>query len=327
MASPRGIFEIGRLAPRSPQIVQNIRFTSSPKSPLRNNLSTDCVEAKINTKPCTLSLVNVDTPNRKKILNTGLTHCTRKILGSGGFGTVIQASYKGDQVAAKILRRRKDSDNSVISEKHATTLRHANVIRILGIEQGEVFSMITMELCGKSLQERLDEGPLNCQERLNIFKAITFAIQFCHRAGVVHADVKPKNILMAADGNPKLADFGSSVLLGEEDTYTGIRGTPGYVAPEVIRGELPSPPSDIYSLGILAWQMLSRTLPFADLHPHAILYLTGKGIKPEDSMLDDNLGGKYKALYSKMWSFEKTDRPSIDGVATELQDLEVEAKC
>lgn len=72
--------------------------------------------------------------------------------------------------------------------------------------------------------------------------------------------------------------------------------------------------------------MLSRVLPFAELHTHAILYLTGKGVKPRDSDLDDNLGGMYKKLYRKMWSFEKNQRPDINEVIIELSVLEIEAQ-
>ncbi|XP_012266050.2 serine/threonine-protein kinase mos isoform X1 [Athalia rosae] len=284
MASPRAITSIGRLAPRSPQCLQNMRHLSSLKTP---------VDIKTT---CRVSLFNIDTPNRMRIVNNGLSNCFQNVLGSGSFGKVIQAAYKGDQVAAKILRRRRDSDNSVNGERHATSLRHDNIIRILGIEQGPAASMITMELCGKSLQEKLDEGPLYSKDRIEIFIAIACALRFCHCAGVVHADVKPKNILMAGDGKPKLADFGSSVLLGEVNVVGGIRGTPGYVAPEVIR----------------------------ELHPHTILYLTGKGVKPEDEGLDDDFGGRYKSLYRNMLSFATADRSGIDAVISGLESLERE---
>lgn len=121
------------------------------------------------------------------------------------------------------MKRRKDSDSSVISESHATFLRHENIIRILGVEQGPALSMITMELCGKSLQERLDESPMRGRDRVDVLKAVSQALKFCHNAGVVHADIKPKNILIATDGKPKLADFGSSFVVGEENERKGMR--------------------------------------------------------------------------------------------------------
>ena len=72
-----------------------------------------------------------------------------------------------------------------------------------------------MEFCTTSLQERLEEKPLTREERIFIWKGIANALRFCHNAGIVHADVKPKNILIGADGQPKLADFGSSILINE----------------------------------------------------------------------------------------------------------------
>lgn len=103
------------------------------------------------------------------------------------------------------------------SEMHASFLRHSNIVKILMIEQGASLSLITMELCGTTLQDRLDNTILSRNERVSILRDVTCALQFCHNAGIVHADVKPKNILMSADDQPKLTDFGSSVLIGKSD--------------------------------------------------------------------------------------------------------------
>lgn len=120
----------------------------------------------------------------------------------------------GDQVAAKVIQRGQ-SDEVINSEKHAAILRHANIVRILNVEQGSSLSLITMELCGRSLQDRLREAALSRQERASIWRDIGHALQFCHNSGVIHADVKPTNILMAVDGRPKLTDFGSSLLIDQ----------------------------------------------------------------------------------------------------------------
>lgn len=125
----------------------------------------------------------------------------------------------GNQVAAKVVQTKK-YNNVLMSEQHASFLRHSNIVKILMIEQGASISLITMELCGTSLQDRLDKSALTKNDRVRTLRGITYALQFCHNAGIVHADVKPKNILMSADGQPKLTDFGSSVLIGESnDTF------------------------------------------------------------------------------------------------------------
>lgn len=121
----------------------------------------------------------------------------------------------GHKVAAKIINRKKHSDLSLNAEKHAASLIHDNIIKVLAIEEGDNLSLITMELCTSSLQERLEKSPLNPGQRIFIWKGVAGALRFCHNAGIVHADVKPTNILMGVDGQPKLADFGSSVLINE----------------------------------------------------------------------------------------------------------------
>jgi serine/threonine protein kinase len=119
----------------------------------------------------------------------------------------------GNQVAAKVIQRKQ---NEVVNaERHAADLRHANIVRILNIEQGNSLSLITMELCGTSLQDQLQESALLRNERVSVWRDIAYALQFCHNSGVIHADVKATNILMAANGRAKLTDFGSSILINE----------------------------------------------------------------------------------------------------------------
>lgn len=263
---------------------------------------------------------NIDTPNRRKILEDGLPKKHGIFLGSGGFGAVYKASYKGNEVAAKVMQTEKCL-NVLNCEKRASSLKHANIVKILMIEQGAALSLITMELCGPTLQDHLDEGALNKRERLRVLRGVTCALKFCHDAGIVHADVKPKNILMSEDGQPKLTDFGSSVLIEEPNQVKEYHGTPGYTAPEIIKGISPRPASDIYSLGIVAWQMISRKLPFAGLHSHAIIYLTAKGQRPEDDTIDDEFHGIYKSLYRQMWSQDISERPTANEVISRIDAL------
>ncbi|XP_015585847.1 serine/threonine-protein kinase mos isoform X2 [Cephus cinctus] len=324
MASPRIVTSVLKnLSPRSPRSVENLRQSLTPKTPVRKDLRVENHGISRTVDRNHLSPFNIDTPNRVKILNNGLQNVQRSLLGTGSFGRVYKASYKGNEVAAKIINRRKDSDLSVNAEKHATYLNHSNIVKVLGIDQGTSLSLITMELCGTSLQDLLDDSTLEKEERIRIWKAISCALDFCHRAGVVHADVKPKNILMAADGQPKLADFGSSVLMDELDFSSRKHGTPGYAAPEVIQGDFPSPASDIYSLGVLAWQMLSQKIPFAGFHAHTILYLTGKGKRPIDDNLDDGFNGTYKKLYRDMWSQDMKKRPMLRVIINKLSNMEL----
>lgn len=91
-----------------------------------------------------------------------------------------------------------------------------------------------------------------------------------------------------------------------------------------MRGNIPTPFSDIYSLGVVAWQMLSRKLPFNGMHIHTILYLTGKGKTPSDYYIKDDFQGKYKSLYRKSWSEVPQNRPGLTTIIQELEELEAE---
>ncbi|CAK9829405.1 Serine/threonine-protein kinase mos [Anthophora retusa] len=313
MASPRKLAT--KLCSISPRVLKNVdgRTYLHPRTPIR-----DTCKRNIENKNHLFSF-NIDTPNRQKILEDGLPTKHGTLLGSGGFGTVYKASYKGNQVAAKVMQTEKCS-NVLNCEKHASLLRHSNIVKVLMIEQGASLSLITMELCGTSLQNYLDEKMLAKNERVSILKGVASALQFCHTAGIVHADVKPKNILMSADGQPKLTDFGSSILM-EEPNDNESHGTPGYAAPEVLKGDTPTFAADIYSLGIVAWQMISRKLPFEGLHSHTIIYLSAKGHRPEDNNIDDEFEGTYKALYRKMWSQNPTDRPTPNEIINTTDTL------
>ncbi|KAF7988695.1 hypothetical protein HCN44_001268 [Aphidius gifuensis] len=315
-SSPRIIiskFGQQKLSPRPTKNSLNISKSLSPKTPTKS--------------PHRLSLsFNIDTPNKSKILNNQLLSPREKynkencVVGCGGFGTVYRASYHGNPVAVKIIKRKIDNDTSVESEKNAKLLQHSNIVKVYEIDQGINCSIITMELCGKTLQDKLDESILNKIERIDTWCTITIALEFCHNAGIIHADIKPKNILISADGNIKLADFGNSISTNDI-AINKSSGTPGYVAPEVIKGKQPTKSSDIYSLGILAWQLLTRKIPFDGMHAHTILYLSGKGNRPNDEHVDDEFNGEYKNLYRQMWSDDENKRPLINIIIIKLKEL------
>lgn len=316
MPSPRALTSgLKKLSPSSQTID---RFKLSPVS---SHVKRNFLNEPVRKKETFLSPFKVDTPNRKLLVKKGLEDQHPIVLGSGSFGKVYKASYKGDKVAAKLVDRKKHGDSILKAEKHAASLVHKNIIKVLAIEIGDTLSVITMELCKNSLQEKLEKSPLAPEERLFIWKAIASALRFCHNAGIVHADVKPKNILFGVDDQPKLADFGSSVLINESCVEYTFHGTPGYTAPEVVRGEVPTPSADIYSLGVVAWQMLFRKSPFQGHHSHTILYLTGCGARPFCGKCDDDFNGRYKELFVEMWAENKRSRPALIVVLIELDKL------
>lgn len=89
----------------------------------------------------------------------------------------------------------------------------------------------------------------------------------------------------------------------------------------MIKGNLPGVKSDIYSLGILSWQLLSQVSPFSGFHAHTILFLSGKGDRPFDGDIDDEFNGNYKELYRASWSNEAEERPTIKIILSKLEEL------
>lgn len=92
----------------------------------------------------------------------------------------------------------------------------------------------------------------------------------------------------------------------------------------MLRGSTPTFAADIYSLGIVAWQMLSQQVPFHGLHIHTIIYISAKGTRPNDEVLDDELGGNYKELYRATWSQNVAERPTLSEIINRLSDLLVD---
>lgn len=99
------------------------------------------------------------------------------------------------------------------------------------------------------------------------------------------------------------------------------QGTPGYAAPEVFRGDELTFAIDVYSLGVVAWQMLSREVPFHGLHIHTIIYISAKGARPNDEALDDEFDGRYKELFRATWSQSIVERPTLNEIISKLEFL------
>lgn len=120
---------------------------------------------------------------------------------------------KGQPVAAKIVKNNRNRGHFSEKEKQTAYLRHPNIVEVFKVDEGPVLTLITMELCGDSLQTIIDKKELLKKERVCFWKSMAKALKYCHQMGVVHADVKPKNVLIGMDNQPKLADFGSAVFM------------------------------------------------------------------------------------------------------------------
>ncbi len=198
-----------------------------------------------------------------------------KGLGHGGMGEVYRAARADGQytkeVAIKLVRR--GSDSRFVLERFLTerqilaSLDHPNIARLLdGGSTDDGVPYLVMELIeGTPLDEHCDNNRLNITARLKLFVEVCSAVQYAHQRLVIHRDIKPGNILVTKEGVPKLLDFGIAKILDPTDgskTTLDRPLTPEYASPEQIRGEPITTESDVYSLGVVLYQLLTGQSPY-----------------------------------------------------------------
>jgi serine/threonine-protein kinase len=195
-------------------------------------------------------------------------------VGVGGFCVVWRATdtVLTRPVAVKLLKAGYAYQPEALARfkaeaRHAGALCHENIARIY--DYGEPAcgrSYLVMELIGgPSLAAVLTGGPLGAARTMDVVAQVAAGLQAAHSAGVVHRDIKPSNILFASDGTVRITDFGIADAVGSAPlTATGmVMGTPGYISPERVAGARGGPASDLYALGIVAFECLAGACPFS----------------------------------------------------------------
>ncbi len=196
-------------------------------------------------------------------------------IGRGGMGAIYLAARKDFQhrVALKVIKRSMDTDEIVRrfeqEREVLAALNHPNIARLLdGGTTDNGLPFLVMEYVeGSPLTTYADENALNIDERLTLFRKICSAVAYAHQNLIVHRDLKPSNILVDVGGEPKLLDFGIAKLLtpdrSGQTTEIGFRLlTPEYASPEQIRGTRVTTSSDVYSLGVLLYELLTGKKPY-----------------------------------------------------------------
>lgn len=204
-------------------------------------------------------------------------------LGEGGMGVVYKAhDTKLDRdVALKFLplelTKDRDSRERFIHEaKAASALDHTNICTIHEVGETENGQLYIAMACydGETLKDKIERSPLKVEDAINITTQIALGLSKAHEKNIVHRDIKPANVLITSDGTVKILDFGLAKLRGlSKLTKTGSTvGTAPYMSPEQAKGETVDHRTDVWSLGVVLYEMLTGQLSFKGDYEQAITY-------------------------------------------------------
>jgi len=259
-------------------------------------------------------------------------------LGSGGFGTVFLAKdlWIDKKVAIKVPHRQSgDFDDQLQEPRLLAALDHPNIVGILTAERVDgVFFIVMDYIKGESLESVLDrEKSLDLPRALNYAVQVLKGVEHAHEAQILHRDLRPANVLVSESGLVKVADFGTSRFL-EKSHATTVIGSPPYMAPEQFQGRAVLA-SDIYSVGVMMYQMLTGSLPYFSPNPAQIERMVAQGRCTPPKARNSHVPREISDIVMKALAPELPERyqhasellddlataADIDHNATELEDI------
>ena len=254
-------------------------------------------------------------------------------IGGGGMADVYKAHDKilDRVVAVKILHAQLAGDKEFLAKfqmeaQGAARLSHPNIVNIydVGVEDGMHY--IVMEYVdGETLKDKITrEGHLSIPESLKIAKEIAEALSHAHKNNLVHCDVKPHNILVMQDGRVKVADFGiARAVTSTTMTYNGnVVGSVHYFSPEQAKGTKITPKSDVYSLGVVLYEMLTGHLPFTGETTVSVALKHLQDQPRSIRSIDAQIPAVVEAIVFKAMSKDPKDRPDASGLAEDIASTE-----
>ncbi len=255
-------------------------------------------------------------------------------LGRGGMG-VVYKGYEADLdrfVAIKMLAQELTDDATVVERfireaKSVAAISHPNIVPVFVTGSTHEQTYFVMEYIeGESLSEMLARrAPLDSNEVINLLMQTASGLAAAHDKGIIHRDIKPANLMITQQGTLKITDFGIAFVNDMEKRLTNTGefvGTPGYLSPEVCKGEVVDLRSDIFSLGILVFEMLTGEMPFQEQSPLGMMLEVVEAKIPDVCTLNPNIDPKLSQILNRMVAKERDDRyPSCHELLKDLYAL------
>ncbi|CAH2103688.1 unnamed protein product [Euphydryas editha] len=242
-------------------------------------------------------------------------------LGSGAQGVVFGGNLKGEMVAVKKLR-----DKSEANIKHLRKLNHENIVRFRGVCTVSPFYCIIMEYCQYGpLFDFLHSGvSFTPKQIMRWSRDIALGMSYLHSHKIIHRDLKSPNILIADNLVVKVSDFGTSREWNDVSAIMSFTGTVAWMAPEVIRHEPCSERVDIWSYGVVLWELLTQEVPYKTLETHAIMW--GVGTDTIALPIPTTCPSSLQLLLNQCWNRTPRSRPPFKIIAAHL-DMAGEELC
>uniref|UniRef100_A0A1D1YSR6 non-specific serine/threonine protein kinase n=2 Tax=Anthurium amnicola TaxID=1678845 RepID=A0A1D1YSR6_9ARAE len=248
---------------------------------------------------------------------------------TGRHSRIYHGIYKQREVAIKMMSQPEEDESLAVSlERQFTSevafllqLRHPNIISFVGAcKRPPVFCIITEYLAGGSLRKYLHkQEPHSLPLKLVLELALDIAcgMSYLHSRGILHRDLKSENLLLGEDMHVKVADFGISCLESQRGSAKGFMGTYRWMSPEMIKGKQYTRKVDVYSFGIVLWELLTALIPFHDMTPEqAAFAVSQKNARPT---IPTACPPALNHLINRCWSTNPDKRPQFNQIVSILQ--------
>ncbi len=261
------------------------------------------------------------------------TYRILELIGRGGMATVYKAYHPSTDrlVALKVLLDYFDP-NSVAAQRFEqeahviAKLEHPHIVPVYDFgQEGNILYLVMRYMRAGTIQDIISRGPMSLRDTSNLISEIALALDYAHSFNIIHRDIKPNNILVDAQGRPHLSDFGLAKVLDgpAELTKTSSRlGTPAYMAPEQTMGLPVTPQTDIYSLGIMLYEMLTGTLPFSADTPMAVAMMHIQGLPRLPREINKNISNATESIILRAMAKDPADRfETASALARKLEEV------